>query len=139
MGSLMLLSIKTIAACLSVMMVLVLTCQSSSCFISDCPQMRVRSTRAFREKRMFTGIAVRFPKVRTGQQSRNKLKSMQKRDLRFLYNILYNADKKNGNKNTGSKKCIRSYPGCKRNQNLTRVLVSRWPWLFGALENNSNI
>ena len=37
-----------------------------------------------------------------GQQSRNKLKSMQKRDLRFLYNILYNADKKNGNKNTGN-------------------------------------
>merc|ERR1712130_256921 len=126
------------------MMVLALTCQSSSCFISDCPQMRVRSTRAFhqaifRDKGMFTGIAVRFPKVRTGFQSRNNVKSMQKRDLRFLYNILYNSDKKDSNKNTGNKKCLRSYSGCKRNHNLTRVMVSRWPWLFGALEKNSNI
>ena len=139
--------------CLLFLLVLALACRTTSCFISDCPTSQVLSPDKWEQvmsfyfqgyyakdsKRMFVGGGIKrmFIENKAKQKDIEKrnakppaiLKArVNKRDLRFLYNILYN-DK---NKKQNCKLCCcnrndgqRSYFSCLDNPCKSRNCATR--------------
>jgi len=130
--------------CVTIMLVLVFTCQSSSCFISDCPP---RQSSLRDSKRMLVKFKNnRHPIGHLGQRSIRKPNygasefggKNQKRDLRFLYNIFYNHTAEKERKSL-VRSCYNS--GCSPTPKHIdfQVLIQRWPWLFGALPKTATL
>ena len=116
------LTIFQLFRCLLFLLVLALACRTTSCFISDCPSSQVLSPDNWEQlmsfylqgyyakdsKRMFVGGGIKrmFKENKAKPNDKEKinekppaiLKAMvNKRDLRFLYNILYNDKNKKQN------------------------------------------
>ena len=116
------LTIFQLFRCLLFLLVLALACRTTSCFISDCPSSQVLSPDNWEQlmsfylqgyyakdsKRMFVGGGIKRMFIENKAKPKDKekinekppaiLKAMvNKRDLRFLYNILYNDKNKKQN------------------------------------------